>query len=158
MVRLREKELRLREKFSTASQLKKRSSLFIPFSFNLFLRLKIVQFNSTSQLKQKMLDRFLGPRRVRQIQRAARNGTVTLLCLFLTVVVLRGTIGAGKFGTQSKTSARSATTFTRAGGAWSHTACLKKLSLIPKRTNPTTTLPLIFRKYSWMMSPKKNPT
>ncbi|KAK7842390.1 xyloglucan 6-xylosyltransferase 2 [Quercus suber] len=46
-----------------------------------------------------MLERFLGPRRVRQIHRAARNGTVTFLCLFLTVVVLRGTIGAGKFGT-----------------------------------------------------------
>uniref|UniRef100_A0A2N9GQP0 Uncharacterized protein n=1 Tax=Fagus sylvatica TaxID=28930 RepID=A0A2N9GQP0_FAGSY len=105
-----------------------------------------------------MLDQFLGPRRVRKIQRAAQNGTVMYLCLFLTVVVLRGTIGTGKFGTQSKTSARSATTFTRTGGAWSHTACLKKLSLIPKRTNPTTTLPLIFRKYSWMMSPKKNPT
>ena len=41
----------------------------------------------------------MGPRRVRQIHRAARNGTVTFLCLFLTVVVLRGTIGAGKFGT-----------------------------------------------------------
>ncbi|KAM1944093.1 hypothetical protein ACFX15_012349 [Malus domestica] len=46
-----------------------------------------------------MLDRFLGLRRVRQIQRALRHGTVTFLCLFLTVVVLRGTIDAGKFGT-----------------------------------------------------------
>ncbi|KAM1195211.1 hypothetical protein ACFX13_022244 [Malus domestica] len=46
-----------------------------------------------------MLDRFLGPRRARQIQRALRHGTVTFLCLFLTVVILRGTIGAGKFGT-----------------------------------------------------------
>ncbi|XP_038974301.1 probable xyloglucan 6-xylosyltransferase 1 [Phoenix dactylifera] len=41
----------------------------------------------------------LGERRVRQIQRALRQGKITLLCLFLTVIVLRGTIGAGKFGT-----------------------------------------------------------
>jgi xyloglucan 6-xylosyltransferase len=41
----------------------------------------------------------LGARRVRQIQRAMQNAKVTLLCLFVTVLVLRGTIGAGKFGT-----------------------------------------------------------
>ncbi|KAF7837824.1 xyloglucan 6-xylosyltransferase 2-like [Senna tora] len=46
-----------------------------------------------------MLVRCFGHRRVRQIQRACRHGTVTFFCLFLTVVVLRGTIGAGKFGT-----------------------------------------------------------
>ncbi|TKY72607.1 Xyloglucan 6-xylosyltransferase 1 [Spatholobus suberectus] len=46
-----------------------------------------------------MLERCLGPRRVRQMQRACRHSTVTFLCLFLTVIVLRGTIGAGKFGT-----------------------------------------------------------
>ncbi|XP_014502252.1 xyloglucan 6-xylosyltransferase 2 [Vigna radiata var. radiata] len=46
-----------------------------------------------------MLERCLGTRRVRQIHRACRHSTVTFLCLFLTVVVLRGTIGAGKFGT-----------------------------------------------------------
>ncbi|XP_010938345.1 xyloglucan 6-xylosyltransferase 2 [Elaeis guineensis] len=46
-----------------------------------------------------MLGRCLGERRVRQIQRALRRGKLTLLCLFLTVIVLRGTIGAGKFGT-----------------------------------------------------------
>uniref|UniRef100_A0A1D1ZH92 Putative glycosyltransferase 2 n=1 Tax=Anthurium amnicola TaxID=1678845 RepID=A0A1D1ZH92_9ARAE len=44
-------------------------------------------------------ERCLGPRRVRQIQRALRNLKLTFLCLFLTVVVLRGTLGAGKFGT-----------------------------------------------------------
>ncbi|MCI80373.1 xyloglucan 6-xylosyltransferase 2-like, partial [Trifolium medium] len=33
------------------------------------------------------------------MQRACRRGSLTFLCLFLTVVVLRGTIGAGKFGT-----------------------------------------------------------
>ena len=36
---------------------------------------------------------------MRQIQKALRNTKVTLLCLFVTVVVLRGTIGAGNFGT-----------------------------------------------------------
>nr|ABK24302.1 unknown [Picea sitchensis]ACN41079.1 unknown [Picea sitchensis] len=41
----------------------------------------------------------LGARRVRQIQKAMQNAKVTLLCLFVTVLVLRGTIGAGKFGT-----------------------------------------------------------
>ncbi|OIW18476.1 hypothetical protein TanjilG_13228 [Lupinus angustifolius] len=46
-----------------------------------------------------MLDRFLTKHRRRQIQRACRRGSLTFLCLFLTVVVLRGTIGAGKFGT-----------------------------------------------------------
>ncbi|BAT80263.1 hypothetical protein LR48_Vigan468s008400 [Vigna angularis] len=46
-----------------------------------------------------MLERCLGTRRVRQIHRACRHSSVTFLCLFLTVVVLRGTIGAGKFGT-----------------------------------------------------------
>jgi hypothetical protein len=69
------------------------------FSFHsLFFQL-FSTFKNRPELKQKMLDQFLGPRRVRQIQRAARNGTVTYLCLFLTVVVLCGTIGAGKFGT-----------------------------------------------------------
>ncbi|GLJ14963.1 hypothetical protein SUGI_0244260 [Cryptomeria japonica] len=38
-------------------------------------------------------------RRVRQVQKAFHNAKVTLLCLFVTVMVLRGTIGAGKFGT-----------------------------------------------------------
>nr|XP_025694659.1 xyloglucan 6-xylosyltransferase 2 isoform X2 [Arachis hypogaea] len=46
-----------------------------------------------------MLTRCLGARRLRQIRRAFRHGAVTFLCLFLTVIVLRGTIGAGKFGT-----------------------------------------------------------
>ncbi|KAK2412053.1 galactomannan galactosyltransferase [Trifolium repens] len=46
-----------------------------------------------------MLERCLGSRRLRQMQRACRRGSLTFLCLFLTVVVLRGTIGAGKFGT-----------------------------------------------------------
>ncbi|XP_023548364.1 xyloglucan 6-xylosyltransferase 1-like [Cucurbita pepo subsp. pepo] len=39
----------------------------------------------------------LGPPRLRRIQRTLRNFKLTILCLFLTVVVLRGTIGAGKF-------------------------------------------------------------
>ncbi|WCJ23499.1 Xyloglucan 6-xylosyltransferase 1 [Euphorbia peplus] len=46
-----------------------------------------------------MLERCLGPHRAQRIQRAIRHGKVTIFCLFMTVVVLRGTIGAGKFGT-----------------------------------------------------------
>ncbi|GAB2279258.1 Xyloglucan 6-xylosyltransferase 2 [Dionaea muscipula] len=46
-----------------------------------------------------MLHRLLGPRRVALIQRAIQNGKITVLCLLLTVVVLRGMIGAGQFGT-----------------------------------------------------------
>ncbi|CAK8563690.1 unnamed protein product [Lathyrus sativus] len=46
-----------------------------------------------------MLDRLFGSRFLRQMQRAFRRGILTFLCLVLTVVVLRGTIGAGKFGT-----------------------------------------------------------
>lgn len=49
--------------------------------------------------EEKMLERCLSPRRARQMQRLLRNGKLTLLCLFLTVVVLRGNLGAGKFGT-----------------------------------------------------------
>ncbi|KAK9086426.1 hypothetical protein Syun_028820 [Stephania yunnanensis] len=49
--------------------------------------------------QREMLDRWVGPRRARQIQRALRHGKITLLCLFMTVIVLRGTIGAGRFGT-----------------------------------------------------------
>ncbi|KAF2289180.1 hypothetical protein GH714_029250 [Hevea brasiliensis] len=46
-----------------------------------------------------MLERCLGTHRVLRIHRAIRQGKLTLLCLFMTVVVLRGIIGAGKFGT-----------------------------------------------------------
>ncbi|PIN08160.1 Subunit of Golgi mannosyltransferase complex [Handroanthus impetiginosus] len=49
-----------------------------------------------------MLDRLLSPRRARQFQRLMRNGKLTLLCLFLTVIMLRGYLGAGKFGTPEK--------------------------------------------------------
>lgn len=49
-----------------------------------------------------MLDRVLSQRRVLQLQRLARNGKLTLLCLFLTVIVLRGNLGAGRFGTPEK--------------------------------------------------------
>jgi hypothetical protein len=44
-------------------------------------------------------ERVVGERRMRQIQRFARNAKLTVVCLLLTVVVLRGTIGAGRFGT-----------------------------------------------------------
>ncbi|KAE8661438.1 Xyloglucan 6-xylosyltransferase 1 [Hibiscus syriacus] len=46
-----------------------------------------------------MMDNCLGAQRSRKIQRAFRHCKVTTFCLLLTVVVLRGTIGAGKFGT-----------------------------------------------------------
>ncbi|XP_073029610.1 xyloglucan 6-xylosyltransferase 2-like [Primulina eburnea] len=49
-----------------------------------------------------MLERFLSQRRARQVNRISRNCKVTLLCLFLTVIVLRGSLGAGKFGTPEK--------------------------------------------------------
>ncbi|XP_039136241.1 probable xyloglucan 6-xylosyltransferase 1 [Dioscorea cayenensis subsp. rotundata] len=48
------------------------------------------------------LARWVGERRARQIHRAVRNGKLTLICLFLTLLVLRGTIGAGKFGTPNQ--------------------------------------------------------
>jgi xyloglucan 6-xylosyltransferase len=44
-------------------------------------------------------ERVVGERRMRQIQRFARNAKLTVVCLLLTVVVLRGTVGAGRFGT-----------------------------------------------------------
>ncbi|XP_050216177.1 xyloglucan 6-xylosyltransferase 2 [Mercurialis annua] len=46
-----------------------------------------------------MLTRCIGTQRVLRIQRAIRHAKVTIFCLFMTVIVLRGTIGAGKFGT-----------------------------------------------------------
>ncbi|KAK6930157.1 Glycosyltransferase 34 [Dillenia turbinata] len=46
-----------------------------------------------------MLDRCLGAGRVRQIHRFFRYAKATCLCLVMTVVVLRWTMGAGKFGT-----------------------------------------------------------
>ncbi|KAK1417860.1 hypothetical protein QVD17_26994 [Tagetes erecta] len=46
-----------------------------------------------------MLDRIIGPRRTRQLNRLLHKGKVTILCLVLTIVVLRGNLGAGKFGT-----------------------------------------------------------
>ncbi|KAL0388779.1 UNVERIFIED_CONTAM: Xyloglucan 6-xylosyltransferase 1 [Sesamum radiatum] len=49
-----------------------------------------------------MLDRVLSPRRARRFQRLLRNGKLTLLCLVLTVIVLRANLGAGKFGTPEK--------------------------------------------------------
>lgn len=49
-----------------------------------------------------MLGRVLGERRLRQIQRLFRQGKLTLLCLCLTVIVLRANLGAGKFGTPEK--------------------------------------------------------
>ncbi|KZV25601.1 glycosyltransferase 2-like [Dorcoceras hygrometricum] len=49
-----------------------------------------------------MLNRLISQRRARQFRRLLRNGKLTLLCLVLTVVVLRGNLGAGRFGTPEK--------------------------------------------------------
>ncbi|CAM8931314.1 unnamed protein product [Rhodiola kirilowii] len=46
-----------------------------------------------------MIERILGERRAREMQRGMRHCKVTALCLLMTIVMLRGTIGAGKFGT-----------------------------------------------------------
>lgn len=46
-----------------------------------------------------MIEKCLGVRKARQLYRFFRHCNVTFLCLVLTIVVLRGTIGAGKFGT-----------------------------------------------------------
>ncbi|XP_021763128.1 xyloglucan 6-xylosyltransferase 1-like [Chenopodium quinoa] len=46
-----------------------------------------------------MLEKCLGVRKARQLYRFFRHCNVTFLCLLLTIIVLRGTIGAGKFGT-----------------------------------------------------------
>ncbi|KMZ66344.1 UDP-Xyl: xyloglucan alpha-1,6-xylosyltransferase, family GT34 [Zostera marina] len=46
-----------------------------------------------------MLERCLGLRRARQIHRVFEQGKLTIVCLVLTIIVLRGTLGAGKFGT-----------------------------------------------------------
>ncbi|KAL8486262.1 hypothetical protein ACS0TY_023101 [Phlomoides rotata] len=49
-----------------------------------------------------MISRLLGQRRARQCQRLLRNGKLTFFCLVLTVLMLRGNLGAGKFGTPEK--------------------------------------------------------
>ncbi|XP_057772239.1 xyloglucan 6-xylosyltransferase 2-like [Salvia miltiorrhiza] len=49
-----------------------------------------------------MLDRVLGPLNARRLHRVFRKAKLTVLCLFLTLIVLRANIGAGKFGTPEK--------------------------------------------------------
>ncbi|KAG6435436.1 hypothetical protein SASPL_100310 [Salvia splendens] len=49
-----------------------------------------------------MLDRVLSPLNARRLHRAFRKAKLTVLCLFLTLIVLRANIGAGKFGTPEK--------------------------------------------------------
>ncbi|KAL7220689.1 hypothetical protein ACSBR2_013552 [Camellia fascicularis] len=46
-----------------------------------------------------MLDRFFEAHQLWKFKRVLRNGKLTLLCLVLTVVVIRSNLGAGKFGT-----------------------------------------------------------
>ncbi|KAL3648695.1 Xyloglucan 6-xylosyltransferase 2 [Castilleja foliolosa] len=49
-----------------------------------------------------MLDRIISPTRARQFHRLFQKGKLTLLCLVLTILMLRGNLGAGKFGTPEK--------------------------------------------------------
>lgn len=49
-----------------------------------------------------MLERCFGPRQLWHIKRVLRNGKVTLICLVLTILVIRANIGAGRFGTPEK--------------------------------------------------------
>ena len=79
-----------------------------------------------------LLTRCLGTRRVRQILRVCRHGTVTFLCLFLTVVVLRGTVGAGKFGTPQQD-------FNHLRHHLSHRRVLEETSTTSADTTTTTT-------------------
>lgn len=46
--------------------------------------------------------RFISPLRAKQLQRALTNFKLTIVCGLLTILVLRGTVGAGKFGTPAK--------------------------------------------------------
>lgn len=46
-----------------------------------------------------MIEKCIGTERARKVHRTLRQCNVTFFCLVLTLVVLRGTIGAGKFGT-----------------------------------------------------------
>ncbi|KAM7254931.1 hypothetical protein ACFE04_020172 [Oxalis oulophora] len=46
-----------------------------------------------------MLEKLLGVERSRKFHRALRNTKTSLLCFLLTILVLRGTIGAGNYGT-----------------------------------------------------------
>ncbi|KAJ7520860.1 hypothetical protein O6H91_19G026400 [Diphasiastrum complanatum] len=48
------------------------------------------------------LKHIISPSRIRQIQRTIRNLKITLLCSCVTILMLRGTIGAGKFGTPAQ--------------------------------------------------------
>ncbi|XP_074328336.1 xyloglucan 6-xylosyltransferase 1-like [Apium graveolens] len=59
-----------------------------------------------------MLERWFGQRRSRRIHRIIRNSKLTLLCLVLTIVVLRGNLGAGKFGTPEQDLKEIRDTFT----------------------------------------------
>ncbi|KAJ7546277.1 hypothetical protein O6H91_08G033000 [Diphasiastrum complanatum] len=47
-------------------------------------------------------EKILSTPKIRQIQRALYNLKITLLCGFVTILVLRGTIGAGNFGTPTQ--------------------------------------------------------
>ncbi|KAM7274417.1 hypothetical protein ACFE04_029081 [Oxalis oulophora] len=56
--------------------------------------------SGTESLKKAlMLEKLLGVERSRKFHRALRHTKTSLLCFLLTLLVLRGTIGAGNYGT-----------------------------------------------------------
>ncbi|GAA0173473.1 hypothetical protein LIER_27080 [Lithospermum erythrorhizon] len=58
-----------------------------------------------------MLDRWLPDLPSRQMKRLLRNSKLTVLCLILTIIVIRGNLGAATSGPPRKTSITSVTHF-----------------------------------------------
>ncbi|XP_044502637.1 xyloglucan 6-xylosyltransferase 2-like [Mangifera indica] len=98
-----------------------------------------------------MMERCLGVQRSRKVYRALRNCKVTVLCLVLTVVVLRGIIGAGKFGTpeQDLTEIRNHFYFhSRKRGAESHRVLKDKLQMTSASSETSNSTNSTFPKAS----------
>ncbi|CAM6016263.1 unnamed protein product [Sphagnum balticum] len=58
--------------------------------------------SSSSASSSSFLSRLLSTPKGRRLQRTMRNLKVTIMCGLMTVLVLRGTIGAGQFGTPAQ--------------------------------------------------------
>jgi xyloglucan 6-xylosyltransferase len=58
--------------------------------------------SSSSPSPSSFLSRLLSTPKGRRLQRTMRNLKVTIMCGLMTVLVLRGTIGAGQFGTPAQ--------------------------------------------------------
>ncbi|CAM6040485.1 unnamed protein product [Sphagnum compactum] len=61
-----------------------------------------VASSSSSASSASFLSRLLSTPKGRRLQRTMRNLKVTIMCGLMTVLVLRGTIGAGQFGTPAQ--------------------------------------------------------